>query len=148
MTLLGYTTGVFDMLHIGHLRILERSKSHCDELVVGVTTDELCSQVKKVQPVIPFDERIEIVRALRFVDRVVPQESMDKLAAWRQIGFHRVFVGSDWQGTEKWNQLEREFEVLGVKVVYFPYTEHTSSTILRSTLRKLYDDADDVVTND
>ena len=133
----GYTTGVYDMFHIGHLNVLRRARMACDHLVVGVTTDELSLAVKGKAPVIPFPERMEIVRAVRHVDEVVPQNSMDKLAAWEELRFDAVFVGDDWKGTDKWNALERDFAARGVRVHYFPYTTHTSSTLLRAALTRL-----------
>jgi glycerol-3-phosphate cytidylyltransferase len=134
---IGYTTGVYDMFHIGHLNVLRRAKQACDHLVVGVTTDELSLAAKGKAPVIPFEERIDIVSAIRYVDEVVPQTTMDKLQAWDTIGFHKVFVGDDWKGTDKWNELEREFAARGVAVQYFAYTQHTSSTLLRAALTEL-----------
>jgi glycerol-3-phosphate cytidylyltransferase len=134
MRKIGYTTGVFDMFHVGHLNILRRAKLECDHLIVGVTTDELCLSRKKKNPIIPFYERIQIVENIKYVDEVVPQENMDKMEAWRNLKFDRMFVGGDWKGTEQWNQIEKEFNSQGVEIVYFPYTEHTSSTKLRLVL--------------
>jgi glycerol-3-phosphate cytidylyltransferase len=128
---IGYTSGVYDMFHIGHLNVLRRAAEQCDKLIVAVTTDELSMSRKGKRPLVPFDERVEIVQNLRFVDRVVPQKHMDKFQAWRENGFHRMFVGDDWKGTDAWNHIEREFRLVGVEVVYLPYTAHTSSTILR-----------------
>lgn len=85
----------------------------------------------------PFEERMSIVEAIQFVDEVVPQTNMDKLHAWNNLKFDRMFVGSDWKGTETWNKLEAEFATKGVDIVYFPYTEHTSSSFLRSVLEKI-----------
>lgn len=137
MRSVGYTTGVYDLFHVGHLNLLRQAKSLCDHLVVGVTTDELCHARKGKYPVIPFEERVEIVRHIRFVDDVVPQASMDKLEAWSRLKFDKMFVGDDWKGSEKWNELEHEFSKLGVEIVYFPYTTHTSSTKLRRVLEYL-----------
>lgn len=134
--IIGYTTGVFDLFHIGHLNILIKAKEHCDYLIVGVTTDELVSY-KNTQAVVPFEERIEIVKAISYVDEVVPQITMDKKEAWKKLKFDRMFVGSDWKGTEKWDKLEEEFVKLNVEIMYFPYTKGTSSTKLRETLEKL-----------
>ncbi len=133
----GYTTGVFDLFHIGHLRLLKRAKEECDYLIVGVTTDELSLNRKGKIPVIPLDERVEIVKNLSFVDEVVHQENMDKFEAWKKYRFDKMFVGSDWKGTNKWNQLEGEFAKENVKIVYFPYTDSTSSTLLRSVLNDI-----------
>ena len=135
---IGYTTGVFDLFHIGHLNIIRRAKESCDFLIVGVTTDELVSYKHK-KAVIPFEERMRIVGAIRYVDEVVPQEDMDKLGAWKRLGFNRVFVGDDWRGTKKWLKIESEFKEVGVEVVYFPYTVGTSSTLINETLEMLRD---------
>jgi len=137
MKKIGYTSGVFDLFHIGHLNILQRAKSSCDHLIVGVTTDELCENQKKKRPIIPFQERIEIVSHIDCVDEVVPQINMDKVEAWNNLRFHKMFVGDDWKGSEKWTQIEKDFCIIGVEVIYFPYTSHTSSTKLREALEKL-----------
>ncbi|MCU4674232.1 adenylyltransferase/cytidyltransferase family protein [Catenovulum sp. 2E275] len=135
--IIGYTTGVFDLFHIGHLNILRRAKMECDYLIVGVTTDELSLKRKNKKPIVPFEERMSIVEAIKFVDEVVPQTDMDKFHAWNNLKFDRMFVGSDWKGTDAWNKLEAEFATKGVEIVYFPYTDHTSSTFLRSVLEKI-----------
>lgn len=134
----GYTTGVYDMFHIGHLLLLERAREQCDRLIVGITTDELSAQQKGKLPIVPFHERRHIVAALRCVDITVPQSTMDKRAAWENLRFNRMFVGDDWRGTERWKALEVEFSTLGVDIVYFPYTASTSSTRLRGALDKLH----------
>ncbi|MCC7486327.1 MAG: adenylyltransferase/cytidyltransferase family protein [Burkholderiales bacterium] len=134
---IGYTTGVFDLFHIGHVNVLRNAKSLCDRLIVGVTTDELVSYKCK-RAVIPFDERIEIVRACRYVDLAVPQTNMNKREAYDRYKFDVMFVGDDWFKTEKWEEFEREFrETLGVRIVYFPYTATTSSTLINTTLERL-----------
>lgn len=130
---IGYTSGVYDMFHIGHLNLLKRAKEQCDYLIVGVTTDELAKYKNKV-PIIPYEERRKIVEAIRYVDKVIPQENMDKLEACKKVGAEVIFVGDDWKGTEKWNKIEKDLEEIGAKVVYFPYTKGTSSTILREKL--------------
>lgn len=132
----GYTTGVYDLFHIGHLNLLCRAKSLCDTLIVGVTTDELVAY-KKTQAVICFEERKAIVAGIRYVDRVVAQENMDKLAAWERLKFDAVFVGDDWKGTKQWDEYQRQFTAVGVDIVYLPYTKNTSSTRLRVALDKL-----------
>jgi len=133
---IGYTTGVFDLFHIGHLNILKRAKENCEYLIVGVTTDELTFERKNKHPVIPFDERVEIVKAIRYVDEVVPQVDMNKLIAWQQYQFNAVFAGDDWKGTESWNNYENDFKKVGVDIVYFSYTKHTSSTMLAEFIAK------------
>ena len=131
--IIGYTTGVFDLFHIGHLNLLINAKSLCDKLIVGVTTDELVSYKNK-KAVIPFIERCEIVRSIKYVDLIVPQENMDKYEAWKKLKFDIMFVGDDWHNTEKWNDIEKQFKKVGVKVVYFPYTKGTSSTLINQIL--------------
>lgn len=134
---IGYTTGVFDLFHIGHLNVLRRAKIECDHLIVGVTTDEVSEQHKGKRPIIPFMERMEIVEHIDFVDEVVPQTNMDKFEAWNNLKFDRMFVGDDWKGSQMWNQLEQQFSEVGVEILYFPYTKHTSSSRLRAVLDKL-----------
>lgn len=130
-TVIGYTTGVYDLFHIGHLNVLRNASALCDELIVGVTTDELSVEVKNKRPVVPYHERVEVVANVRYVDRVVEQASYDKLAAWRRLAFNVMFVGDDWRGTPEWDRFEDEFRPLGVRIVYLPYTPHTSSSAVR-----------------
>ena len=130
----GYTTGVFDLFHIGHLNILKHSKQMCEHLIVGVSTDELVENYKNKRTVIPFRERIEIVKSICYVDEVVPQTDINKLNAWPALKFNVLFVGSDWKGSDKWNSYEKEFAKIGVDIIYFPYTEGTSSTLLKEVL--------------
>lgn len=131
----GYTTGVYDMFHVGHLNLLKRAKEMCDYLIVGVTTDKLTSYKNK-KAVIPFEDRMQIVQAIRYVDEAVPQVNMDKMAAWEKYHFDAMFVGDDWKGTEKWNRLEEDFRKVGVDIVYFEYTKKISSTMLREQLKR------------
>ena len=133
---IGYTTGVFDLFHIGHLNILRHAKENCDRLVVGVTSDELVSYKHK-SAVIPFEERIEIVRSVKYVDEAIPQTTMDKFEAWDRIGFDVMFVGSDWKGHPRWIKYEQQFSKVGVEIIYFPYTRGTSSTLINETLNNL-----------
>ena len=133
----GYTTGVVDMFHIGNLNILRRAKEQCDYLIVGVSTDELVKEYKNKTPIIPFEERAEIVQSIDCVDRVIAQENRDKYEAWRELKFDVMFVGDDWKGKPLFMKLEEEFKKVGVDVVYFPYTKDTSSTILREKLNVL-----------
>ena len=135
--IIGYTTGVFDLFHIGHLNILKRAKEKCDYLIVGVSTDELVMQYKNKTPVISYNERVQIVEAIKYVDRVVPQTHRDKFAAWEEYKFDRMFVGDDWKGSPLFNELEEKFKPFGVEIVYFPYTEGTSSTMLKKALDTL-----------
>ncbi len=131
---IGYTTGVFDMFHVGHLNILKSAKEQCEYLIVGVSTDELVMSYKHKLPIIPFEERAEIVQSIEFVDLVVAQKSRDKIAAQHKLKFDVMFVGDDWKGKPLFMEVEKEFKRIGVDVVYFPYTKDTSSTILREKL--------------
>lgn len=133
---IGYTTGVFDMFHIGHLNILKRAKEQCERLVVGVTTDELCFMRKHKYPIINEKDRMAIVKAIRYVDSVVLQSDMEKIRPVKELGADVVFVGSDWKGTDTWNQYEREFAEVGCDVVYLSHTDGISSSILRDKLGK------------
>ena len=138
--IVGYTTGVFDLFHVGHLRLLQRSKEQCDRLIVGVSTDELVKSKKKVPLVAPFAERFEIVAALKCVDEVVAQHSYDKMSSWFALKFNRMFVGSDWRGTAQWLEYEKQFSSVGVEIVYFDYTPNISSTKLRKIVERTYKD--------
>ncbi len=131
---IGYTTGVYDMFHIGHLNILRRAKEQCDYLIVGVTTDDLCLRRKHKLPVIPENDRVEIVQAIRYVDQVVRQTDMDKFKAVQEYHVNKVFVGSDWKGTPSWDEYEKQFASVGCEVVYLDHTDGISSTILRERL--------------
>lgn len=131
--IIGYTTGVYDLFHVGHLNLLKNAKGMCDYLVVGVTVDELVAYKGK-QPLIPFEDRIEIVRACKYVNAAVPQYDMDKLTACKKLGAKILFVGDDWYSTDKWNEYENKFTSEGIKIVYFPYTQGISSTRITNTL--------------
>lgn len=133
----GYTTGVFDMFHVGHLNILRRAKEQCDYLIVGVSTDELVKNYKNKTPIIPFEERKAILEAIKYVDKVVPQENRDKYSAYEKYEFNVMFVGDDWKGNSLFEEVEKKFKEVGVEVVYFPYTKGTSSTILKEKLEKI-----------
>ena len=133
----GYAGGAYDLFHIGHLNILKHAKSQCDFLIAGVVTDEILELTKGKSPIIPCAERIEIVRHISFVDQVVEEDVVDKLAAWRATPFDVYFKGDDWKGTERAQHLEIEFAKVGVDVEYFPYTMATSSTLLRRALEQL-----------
>ena len=132
--IIGYTTGVFDMFHIGHLNILKRAKEQCDYLIVGVSTDEVVEEYKKKTPIIKFEERIAIVEAIKYVDEVVPQTTMDKMEAWKQLKFDVMFHGSDWKGSDMYNHIIEKFNNVGVKVIFLPHTEGVSSTLLTEVL--------------
>lgn len=129
----GYTTGVFDLFHVGHVNLLRNAKSLCDRLVVGVSVDELASGKGRI-PVIPFSERIEVVRSCRFVDVAIPQANLDKYVAWKKLKFHRLFVGDDWFEDPGWSEMERKLGQRGVGVTFFPYTSANSSTLINQLL--------------
>ena len=131
---IGYTTGVYDLFHIGHLNLLKNAKGMCDYLVVGVTVDELVAYKGK-RAMIPFEDRIEIVRSIKYVDAVIPQYDMNKLEACKKIGASVLFVGDDWYGSEKWKEYEKEFGENGIDIVYFPYTKGVSSTKITEALQ-------------
>ena len=131
---IGYTTGAYDMFHVGHLNILKRAKEQCDYLIVGVSTDELVQYDKHKTPIIPYTDRARIVKAVRYVDQVVPQPDKNKFAAWQALHFDVMFVGSDWQGTPQWEEFERQFAPVGVDIVYLPHTDGISSTLLRNKI--------------
>jgi glycerol-3-phosphate cytidylyltransferase len=127
----GYCPGVYDMFHVGHLNILRRARLGCDRLIVGVVTDEVVEQIKGQPPIVPLVERMEIVQAIRFVDEVVPDNTIEKFDMWHGLQFDVIFKGDDWKGTPKGERMEAAFAEVGVAVVYFPYTPDTSSTLLR-----------------
>lgn len=127
----GYTTGVFDMFHIGHLNILRQAKELCEHLIVGVSTDELVQSYKNKTPIIPFSERKAIVEACRYVDEVIAQTDRDKIAAYERLKFDVMFVGDDWKGKPLFMKVEKYLNAHGAEIVYFPYTQGTSSSILR-----------------
>jgi glycerol-3-phosphate cytidylyltransferase len=133
----GYITGVFDLFHVGHLNAIRAAKEMCEHLIVGVSTDEHVMDYKKKKPVIPFNERFEILEAIRYADKVVPQNDYDKMKIWEQYRFNAIFTGSDWKGSELWSNYERQFNTVGVDVVYLPYTQGISSTLLINVLQKL-----------
>ena len=135
-TIVGYTSGVYDLFHVGHLNLLRNATSLCDNLIVGVSTDELVSYKNK-KAVIPHAERMEIIRNIKGVDAVIPQADMDKFKMWERLKFDVMFVGDDWFETDKWREIEAKFNEVGVKIVYFPYTKGTSSTLLNEVLVKL-----------
>lgn len=132
---IGYTTGVFDMFHIGHLNLLHRAKQQCNYLIVGVSTDNLVKDYKGKTPVIPFEERIEIVKAIKYVDEVIPQFTMNKMQVWEQMHFDVMFHGSDWKNSAMYNNLIEEFKRVGVDIVFLPHTEGVSSTLLAEMLQ-------------
>ncbi|MEV6794568.1 adenylyltransferase/cytidyltransferase family protein [Streptomyces sp. NPDC051320] len=130
----GYAPGAYDLFHIGHLNILRHARSQCDYLVAGVVSDEMAERAKGRRPMIPLVERLEIVRSVKYVDAAFVETVPDKVETWKQVRFDVLFKGDDWRGTSKGEKLEQDFAVVGVEIVYFPYTVHTSSTQLRRAL--------------
>ena len=132
---MGYTTGVFDLFHIGHLNILRESKKRCGYLIVGVSTDEVVIKYKSKKPIIPFNERIAIVESIKYVDKVVAQTTMDKMEVWKNLKFDALFHGDDWKGSSLYDKYVKEFSNIGVDIVFLPHTEGTSSTELATKLQ-------------
>ncbi len=128
---IGYTTGVFDMFHIGHLNILKRAKAMCDYLIVGVSTDEVVQEYKHKSPVIPFEDRLAIVESIKFVDKAIPQTTMDKMVAYNELHFDALFHGSDWKDSIMYDEIEKSFSAIGVDVVFLPHTDGISSSLIR-----------------
>ncbi len=140
--IIGYTTGVYDMFHIGHLRILKKAKLNCDYLIVGVSSDELVTEYKKKLPIIPLKHRMEIVKSLSCVDKVVVQRDRDKLKAFHEIGFNVMFVGDDWKGHPLWVKFEEELAKYNASIQYFKYTDNLSSTKFTEILQSIDDGRD------
>ena len=134
MTVIGYAPGAYDLFHIGHLNILTRAADQCDTLIAGVVTDDVVMRAKGKAPVIPLAERLAIVRSVRYVDEAVPDPYVDKFQMWPTLKYDVLFKGDDWRGTEKGEALEARLAEVGARVVYFPYTLHTSSTLLRKMI--------------
>ena len=135
--IIGYTTGVFDLFHIGHLNILKNAKSLCDYLIVGVTTDEVTYSMKGKNPIIPFKERFEIVESIKYVDKAVAKNSINNLDAAQELHFNLFIKGDDWKNTAKGIDLETNMAKFNIEVKYFPYTQNTSSSLLRDVLEKI-----------
>lgn len=133
--IVGYTQGTYDMFHIGHLNLIKNAKRHCDYLIVGVNADDLVEQYKEKRPIVPLNERVEIVRAIKYVDEVVVTTTLDKKEMWDKLRFDEIYIGDDWKGNERWEQTGKDMEKLGAKLVFLPYTKDTSSTMLREKLR-------------
>ena len=132
---IGYTTGVFDMFHIGHLNILKRAKEQCEYLIVGVSTDEVVKNYKNKTPIIPYEQRVAIVEAIKYVDEVVPQTTMDKIEAWKTLKFNAMFHGSDWKNSDLYDKYQKEFSAVGVDLVFLPHTDGISSTDIAKKIR-------------
>lgn len=134
---IGYTAGTFDMFHIGHLNLLKQAKKLCEILVVGVNSDELVKEYKHKETVICDQQRADIVSSVRYVDKAVVVDTLDKFDAWKKYKFDVLFIGDDWKGNDRWNKTEKEMAKVGVKVIYLSRTEGISSSELRDKLSKI-----------
>lgn len=132
--IVGYTQGTYDMFHIGHLNLIKNAKRHCDYLIVGVNRDDLVERYKNKRPIIPLEERAEIVRSIKYVDEVIVADTLDKKEIWDKLRYDEIYIGDDWKGNARWEETKRVMEEVGVKLVYLPYTKDTSSTMLREKL--------------
>ena len=131
---IGYTDGVYDMFHIGHLNMLKTAKDSCDFLIVGVHSDEIVESYKHRKTIINEKDRRDIIESIKYVDRAVINDTRDKIELWRKYHFDVVFIGDDWKGTERWNNFEKELKKIGVDVVYVPYTKGISTTQIRKII--------------
>jgi len=137
--IIGYATGVFDLFHVGHLNVLKVAKENCDFLIAGVSVDSLVEDYKGKKPVIPFEERIEIVRAIKYVDIAVPQINMDKMEAWAKYRFNKIFLGEEWRGTEIWDKWERVFRPKEVEICYVAKVFHVTSSSIAAIIVERFD---------
>ena len=131
-----FTSGSFDLFHIGHLNLIKNAKRRCDYLIVGVNTDELVESYKNKRPIVPLEERAEIVRSIKYVDEVIITNTLDKKEIWDKIRFDEIYIGDDWKGNARWEKTGKEMEELGAKLVFLPYTKDTSSTMLPEKLKE------------
>jgi len=135
---IGFTSGVFDLFHIGHLNIIKKAKKNCDFLIVAVTNDNLAFKLKNKKPVISFKERYEIIKSIKFVDKVVEEKVDDKILAKKKYNFNIIFKGDDWKNSKKWKHLKKELNRLNTEVVFLKYTKNTSSTLIKKVCEKIY----------
>lgn len=134
----GYTQGVYDMFHVGHLNLLNRAKEQCDMLIVGVNSDQLVGQYKNKVPVIGQQDRAAIICNIKAVDTAVIVQTLDKIALLQELQFDAIFIGDDWKGDPRWEKTKKDLSNYGVDVVFVPYTQGISSTDLRpQTIRKI-----------
>lgn len=131
---IGYTTGVFDLFHKGHVNFLKAARSFCDFLIVGATTDELSEQEKSKRPLFNLEDRIAVLSACKYVDLAIPHNNSDKIRAWKKLKFDILIIGDDWYDSESYNMFEKQLKEKGVKVIYVPYTKGVSVTILRERI--------------
>jgi len=132
--IIGFTAGTFDMFHIGHLNLIKNAKARCDYLIVGVNSDELVEDYKGKKVIVPLEERIEIISALKYVDEVIRVDSLDKKVSWNQKHYNLLFIGDDWKGNPRWEATKKEMEAFGVETIFLPHTKGTTSTMLREKL--------------
>ncbi len=128
---IGYTQGVYDMFHIGHLNLINHAKEQCDYLIVGVNTDALVWEYKHKHPVVNEQNRMEIVRNIKAVDQCLLVNTLDKTVIWQELHFDCIFIGDDWKGNARWEETEKALAEYGADVMYLPYTQGVSSTFLR-----------------
>lgn len=133
--IIGYTDGVYDMFHVGHLNMIKEAKSRCDYLIVGVHSDDVVYSYKNHYPVIDEQDRCEIINSLKYVDEAHITRSRDKIDLFTKYHFDVVFIGDDWKGTDRWNHIELELAKVNVKVEYIPYTKGISSTQIREKIK-------------
>lgn len=131
--IVGYACGVFDLIHIGHINLLKNACELCDKLIIGLSTDE-CIKYKNKNTVIPYEDRKKILESISYVSFVVPQTNTDKYEAWERLKFNVLFVGDDWYNTKKWNNFEEKFKKVNVKIIYFPYTQKCSTTLIKKKI--------------
>ncbi|MBQ7617171.1 adenylyltransferase/cytidyltransferase family protein [bacterium] len=132
---IGYTQGVYDLFHIGHLNLLNNAKKQCDYLVVGINSDRLVEEYKNKKPVISENDRATIVANIKCVDKVIIVDTLDKLETHNIIKFDAIFIGSDWKGNERWQDTEKQLKKVDAKVVYLDYTNGISSTIIKNKIK-------------
>ena len=132
--IIGFTAGTFDMFHIGHLNLIKNAKSRCDYLIVGVNSDQLVQEYKGKKVIVPLEERMEIIRSLKYVDEVMQIDSLDKKVSWDIKHYDLLFIGDDWKGNPRWESTRVEMEQYGVQTIFLPHTEGTTSTMLRDKL--------------
>ena len=135
---IGYTSGIFDLFHIGHLNIIKKAKKKCDFLIVAVSNDKLAERLKNKKPVIPFKDRYLIIKSLKYVDKVVEEKVDDKILAKKKYKFDIIFKGDDWKNSKKWRELKRKFKKIGTEVFFIKYTKGISSTLIKNVCKKIY----------
>ena len=131
---IGYTDGVYDLFHVGHLNMIQTAKRYCELLIVGVHGDDVVEEYKHHRPIINEDDRKRIIESIKGVDRAEINRFRDKLKLWELYHFDVVFIGDDWKGTERWNNFEKVLAGINVDVVYVPYTKGISTTDIKKQI--------------